>query len=88
MKKFKWSDFEWFKKNSRVQLDDYYFKCSEKTGLDQKLIFPIKNQPKYLTFSNADKYTDLHLSHEDKSIPKKSIFQFRFNKVKKSSNNN
>lgn len=82
MNKLKWSDFEWFKKNSKVFVDDYYFKCSEKAGLDQKIIFPIKKHGKYLTYSLAKKYTDFHLSNEDKTIPKKPIFDIRYNRIK------
>lgn len=82
MKKLKWSDFEWYKKKSKVIVNDSYLKCSEKRGLDQKLIFPFRNYPKYLTFSTGDRYTDLHISFNDKSIPKKPVFEIRQNKLK------
>ena len=65
--RLKWSDFEWFKKNSRIYFDDSYIKCSEAKGKDEKIIFPLKDQGKHITFSISKRYFDLHVTSEDKS---------------------
>ncbi len=83
MKELKWSDFEWFKKKLRVHLDDEYFICSEKKGRDQKLIFPLKNLNKYLTFSLSNRYLDLHVTNENRSIPQRNVMDIQLRNAKK-----
>lgn len=83
MKRLKWSDFDWFKKNSKVYIGDTYIRCSEKKGVDQKVIFPLKELGKHLTFSISNRYVDLHVTNEDRSIGQKSILEIRTRKAER-----
>jgi hypothetical protein len=83
MEQLRWSDFDWFKKKTKVQIDDTYFRCSEKNGIDQKIIFPLKEIGKHLTFSLSHKYLDLHVTAEDRTVPQRNILNIRLRKANK-----
>lgn len=82
MRNLFWSNFEWFKKKTRVYLKDYHISCSAVKGKDEKIIFPIKKLGKHLTFSISKVRLDLHAT-DDNTNKHRPIFEIRKRKVAK-----
>jgi len=83
LRELRWSDFEWFKKKSKVHFDNTYFICSEKNGVDQKVIIPLNKLGKHLTASLSHKYLDIHVTNDNRAIPQRNIVEIRFRKANK-----
>lgn len=83
MKNLTWSCFQWFNKKKRIKIDKFSIACSTSKGKDEKIIFPLKNLKKHLTFSNSKRKLDFHATDDDKRNSHRPIFKISKNKAYK-----